>query len=131
MSAQVEATWTIVGQGSVPGTEPHYLGMTPTSPARGHYYEVAGPDSDKVVAQVEFDDLDGADYFAPDLVPPVGLSVLARGNDGQFSETISGRVRLSFISDETFILQAARIGVAATATENPAELAVELEALMN
>lgn len=130
MLATAEATWKIVGEGSVPSSEPYYMGMTPTPLPRGHYYEVAGPGSDDVVAQVEFDDCDGLDYPS-DRIHPVELIVLARGDNGEFAETISGIVRQSFIRDDAFILRAAQVGIVAATIENPAEMAAELEALMN
>lgn len=131
MSATAEATWRIVGGGSVPSSEPYFLGMMPAPLPRGQYFSVAAPESDQVVAEVEFDDREGVNYFDAKGMPTVGLTVRARGDGGEFAEVISGSARLPFLGDETFILQAAQLGVAAARLENPADVAAELEALMN
>lgn len=131
MSELAETAWRNVGEGSVPSGKSYYLGMEPAPLPRGQYFSVADPESDQVVAEVEFDDREGVDYLTATGTPAVELIVRARGEDGEFTEAITGVVRLPFLSNEDFILQAARTGVAVARLEDPAEIAAELEALMN
>lgn len=126
-----ENTWRVVEQGTLFKTKLYPSGLPAGRTPYAQYYEVARPGSDKVVAEVEFADREGTDYTEWGTQYLVDLTVRARGEDDEFSSTITGEVRTSFISDEEFILEAAKLAAELAAHNGSARHATDLEALMN